>query len=457
VAHAREGAKSAYREHVTLGVILGAGFSKAVDPSFPLVDELGELVRERAPDALASAPPKFVGGSFERWLSRIAEPQPDLNDAANLGNARDFEVVTTAIHEIMVNIEADVFRTKIPWWLLRFAGLLHAERATVVTFNYDTVIEAVAARTLRYGTPGTPNAYSLTDGIPPTPPANGLTYGPTFVETFRLLKLHGSLDTYWVRGDAAGTSITRVTDSGWVPDMGMSSPNLNIARNAPGRVPFIVPPASAKSAFFANPITRQLWQTAAQRLAVCEQIAIIGYSIPMTDIVASAMLVTAQKASGAHIDIVNRSPNPVRALLVDGGGVPTAAVRIASESCEGYVDQLERQVSGPATAAIKVALADSRPLTVAGAAGTVWPVVGLDVRGSDIDLGIADSQNEVALRDTSTWKTSTELLEALERSQAEHLTVTIKGERAHVLDYVDPVSGLTDFAVLVPTAVRLPL
>jgi len=319
------------------------------------------------------------------------------------------------------------------------------------------VIEAVAARTLRYGTPGTPNAYSLTDGIPQTPPANGLTYGPTFVETFRLLKLHGSLDTYWVRGDAAGTSITRVTDSGWVPDMGMSSPSLNIARRAPGRVPFIVPPASAKSAFFANPITRQLWQTAAQRLAVCEEIAIIGYSIPMTDIVVSAMLVTAQKASGARIDIVNRSADPVRALLVDGGGVPSAAVRIASESCEGYVDQLERQVSGPATAAIKLALADSRPLTVAGAAGTVWPVVGLDVRGSDIDLGIADSQNEVALRDTSTWKTSTELLEALERSKAEHLTVTVKGERAHVLDCVAPVSGLTDFAVLVPTAVRLPL
>lgn len=436
-------------------MILGAGFSKAVDSSFPLVDQLGELVRDRVPDALTSAPPKFVGGSFERWLSRIAEPQPDLNDAANLGNARDFEVVTTAIHEIMVSIEAEVFRTEAPWWLLRFAGLLHAERATVVTFNYDTVVEAVAVRTSRYGTPGTPNAYSLTDGIPPTPPAGGLTYGPTFVETLRLLKLHGSLDTYWVRGDTAGTSITRVADSVWVPDMGMSSPNLNIARHAPGRVPFIVPPASAKSAFFANPITRQLWQTAAQRLARCDQIAVIGYSIPMTDIVASAMLVTAQRASGARIDIVNRTPVPVRGRLVDDGGVPAAAVRIASRSCKGYVDQLERQVSGPATAAIKPALADSRPITVAGAAGTVWPVVGLHVRAADVHLDVVGPQAEAGLRDTSTWKTSTELLEVLERSKAEHLTVTVKGESAHVLDYVSPVSGVTDFAVLVPTAVRL--
>jgi hypothetical protein len=67
------------------------------------------------------------------------------------------------------------------------------------------------------------------------------------------------------------------------------------------------------------------------------------------------------------------------------------------------------------------------------------------------------SQNEVARCDTSSWKTSTELLEALERSKAQHLTVTVKGERAHVLGYVAPISGVTHFAVLVPTAVRLPL
>jgi hypothetical protein len=440
---------------VTLGVVLGAGFSKAVDPRFPLVDELGELVRDKVPEALASAPPRFVGGAFERWLSRIAEPQPDLDDAANLGNARDFAVVTAAIHELMVDIEAKVFQTEIPWWLLRFAGLLHAERATVVTFNYDTVIEAVAARALRYGDVPGLTTGSLTDEIPPTAWV-GFGGSGSVADTFRLLKLHGSLDTYWVRGDSAGTSITRVADSIWTPNLGMSSPDLNIARRAPGRVPFIVPPASAKSAFFANPITRQLWQTAAQRLAVCDQIAVIGYSIPMTDIVASAMLAAAQRARGARIDIVNRRPAPVRKLL-ESGGVPSADVWIASRSCKAYVDQLERQVSGPATAAIKPKLAEPFPLVVAGAASTVWPVVGLDVRGSDIHLAVADQENEVAVRNTSTWKRSTELLEVLERSRAEHLTVTIKGESADLLDYVAPVSHLTDFKVLVPTAVRLPL
>ncbi len=438
---------------MTLGVVLGAGFSKAVDETFPLVDELGESVRARAPDALATAPPKFIGGSFERWLSRIAEPQPDLDDATNLGNARDFAVVTTEIHQIMASIEASVFESKIPWWLLRFVGLLHAERATVVTFNYDTVIEAVAARAPRYGEHPSINTYSLTDGIPPTPPVSGM-FGTPFAETIRLLKLHGSLDTYWVRGDFAGTSITRIAEPIWAPNTGMSSPDVNVARSAPGRVPFIVPPASAKSAFFTNAITRQLWQVAARRLAACDHIAVIGYSIPMTDTVASAMLATAQMEGRARIDIVNPRPHSIRDALVNGG-VSRADVRIASKSCKGYVDWLEDQVSGRATVAIKAKLVDSRPLVVAGAAGTVWPVLGLRVNGSFVDLRVGEVQAEVSLRDTSTWKTSTELRETLERSKAEHLTVSVNGESAHVIDYVLPVSNLPDFAVLVPTAVRL--
>jgi hypothetical protein len=439
---------------MTLGVVLGAGFSKAVDETFPLVDELGEAVRTLAPDALATAPPEFVGGSFERWLSRIAEPQPDLDDATNLGNARDFAVVTTAIHKIMVGHEASVFRSEIPWWLLRFVGLLHAERATVVTFNYDTVIEAAAARAPRYGELASINAYSLTDGIPPTPPVGGML-GTPFAETFRLLKLHGSLDTYWVRGDFAGTSITRIADPMWAANAGMNTPDVNVARSAPGRVPFIVPPASAKSAFFTNAITRQLWQVAAQRLAACDQIAVIGYSIPMTDTVASAMIATAQMESGARIDIVNPRPNEIRDVLVNGG-ISREDVRIASKSCEGYVDWLEGQVSGRATSAITAKLVDSRPLVVAGAPGTVWPVVGLRVSGSFVHLKVAEVQNEISLRDTSTWKTSADLRETLERSKADHLTVTINGESAHLIDYVPPVSNLRDFEVLVPTAVRLP-
>lgn len=438
---------------MTLGVVLGAGFSKAVDSRLPLVDELGELVRERVPRALEGAPPRFIGGSFERWLSRIAEPQPDLDDAANLQNARDFVLVTTAIHEIMVDIEAEIFQSEIPWWLLRFVGLLHRQRATVVTFNYDTVIEAVAARTTRYGESANLNTFSVTDGLPPTPPAAGM-YGPLYTATFRLLKLHGSLDTYWVRGDTAGTSITRVGEAIWARARTLGGSAQDVARRAPGRVPFIVPPASAKSAFFANPITRELWRTAAARLARCDRIVVMGYSMPLTDIVASAMLAAAQRRGAAPIEIVNPSPDGVRDALL-ASGVRGADVRAVSSSCESYVDELECRIGAEATSALRMELKDPRPLTVAGAGETVWPVVGFGVDGEELSLEVGSQEREVQLRDTSSWKTSAELLRVLERSGARRIVVTVDGETAHVLECTQPRTGLTDFLVLVPSAIRL--
>jgi len=439
-----------------LAVVLGAGFSKAVHPAFPTVDELGELVRARVPKALSSAPRVFSGGAFERWLSRIAEPQPDLGVAENLGNARDFQIVTEVIHEQMVSIEAQAIREPIPWWLLRFIGVLHATRATVVTFNYDTLIEGAAARTFDHRLSQGLNAYSITDGIPPTPPMAGMI-GPTITPSFRVLKLHGSVDTYWVPGDATGATITRVTDPVWAPNGGMSSQTLNIARQAPGRVPFVVPPASAKSAFFANPITRQLWRTAAQRLAACDQIAVIGYSVPLTDIVATAMLVDAQRASGARVDIVNPNPRPVIQRLVDDAGIPAEAVRETATTCEVYVDQLERQVSALACRSMWSELRSSLPLAVAGF-GTIRPVTGMQVAGAEVHLRLAGPQTREEGIDTSHWLRSDILLATIADSHADAVAVEVDSEVARVIDHYlwpYPEHGHA-LAMLVPSATRLP-
>ncbi|WP_407343584.1 hypothetical protein [Pengzhenrongella phosphoraccumulans] len=440
-----------------LGVVLGAGFSKAVDDEFPTVDMLGELVREQVPGALATAPPTFaVGGGFERWLSRIAEPQPDLSEAANLGNARDFQLVTAAIHAQMVGIEHRAFQRRIPWWLLRFLGLLHTTRATVVTFNYDTLVEGASTRMADQETAQMLNTFSLTDGIPET--RSGGMYGPAWIPSFRLLKLHGSVDTYWVPGDVAGSTIVRVADSSWHAEGGMSSPNLNIARQAPGRVPFIVPPASAKSAFFTNPITRQLWRTAADRLGACDQIVIIGYSVPLTDLVASAMLVDAQRVSGANIDIVNPDPDTVIQHLTTDAGVPAQMVRAAAASCKEYVDQLERDVSEVATASIQDALGEPRHLAVSGLFGQVHRVVGARVVGREVQLDISEAVPRASAMEVSSWMATASLRELLAESGAVRISITIDGESACVVDHYVWSGSASDggLLILMPSAIRVP-
>lgn len=438
---------------MNLSVVLGAGFSKAIASSFPTADELGELVRVRAPHAMATAPPSFRGGLLERWMSRIAEPQPDLSDAANLQNARDFRIVTDAIHAVIVELEGEVYRDPVPWWLLRLIGLLHATRAAVATFNYDTLLEAAASRTFDHQAGSILSHFSLTDGVPPTPQYGGM-FGPIITPTFRLLKLHGSVDTYWVPGDTTGATIARVTDAMWHPGRGMSRPDLNLERAAPGRAPFIVPPASAKSALFANPITRQLWRSAAQRFAQSSHIVVIGYSAPLTDIVTSAMLADAQRVSGARLGVVNPDPVPVVRSLCEAG-LSEDAVYVAAESCEAYVDALEDDLASAAIERLLEVLAPTTPLTVAGANGLVSRVVGMRVDDMRICLDVGDEEPRPTMIDPTRWVTAGDVAKCRDRTGARSLVVERDGERAALIGHYEwsTVDGL--IAVLTPSAVRL--
>jgi hypothetical protein len=84
-------------------VVLGAGFSKAVDGRFPLTDDLG---RSALTVAGLTHPGAFAGGSFEAWLSYLAEAQPFLREEANLANRALFTRLVGAIHEVLCDIEA---------------------------------------------------------------------------------------------------------------------------------------------------------------------------------------------------------------------------------------------------------------------------------------------------------------------------------------------------------------
>lgn len=433
-------------------MVLGAGFSKAIDHTLPLVDELGELVRTEVPEAFSGAPAKFAGGSFERWLSRIAEPQPDLDDASNLANARDFVLVTAAMRKVLVAVQDEVLCARVPWWLLKFVGAMHYAQSTVVTFNYDTLVEAVADGSPRYEQAmnmRAANVEAITDGFPPLMGRAYENGGST--ETFRLLKLHGSLDTFWVRGDSTGTSIIRVPVGSWGLGLAPTRLRPNLDRLAPGRVPFIVPPASAKSAFFANPVTRQLWQTAAKRLGRCDEIALMGYSIPATDIVASHMLVAARAQRGAKVNIVNPDPEPVRRTLVDAG-VPGAAIS-SYATCGAYADELDRRLGVDAMPVINSSLVDESLVAVAASGMQVRPVVGARGDGGVLWLQVGELQDMYGARDSRSWFTSSRLAAMIQSSSARYLAVDVDGEACSVVTSV-PASPGVGVTVLVPTAVR---
>jgi hypothetical protein len=78
---------------------------------------------------------RFSDGYFEAWLSRLAEPQPDLRDDENLHNRAWFVRLTELIRTVLVTRQQRVMGNAPPWWLRRFLGVAHRQRLTVVTLQ----------------------------------------------------------------------------------------------------------------------------------------------------------------------------------------------------------------------------------------------------------------------------------------------------------------------------------
>lgn len=124
--------------------VLGAGFSHAISKTMPLTDELGlaalSELRGRLPPRLAldGFPP---GMNFESWLSQLASDQPYLSDADNVENRAAFMRLSESIASVLGQRVNALLADTYPEWLLQFVSAAHHTRSTLVTFNYDTLIE----------------------------------------------------------------------------------------------------------------------------------------------------------------------------------------------------------------------------------------------------------------------------------------------------------------------------
>jgi len=343
-------------------IILGAGFSKAVHKAFPVLSELAErvlpllegraapstqaLVNElrRAIDPAAATPEAVLPEcgdprptvDFEAWLSRIAVDQPHLTLAENYERRALFAQAATAIRRVLLDATATAFSEEPPssTWPYELLRLLDVRRATVITMNYDTIIETLAPHALWpwLSTPspflsGDANhlvAADLFGDLPPTipPPTNTIQVtapGPHVEvprlppETLRLIKLHGSLDWFAARGDPSGATLIR-----WESGEGSDADE-----HPPGREPFLVPPDANKSSYFDNPLIRELWAQARTALERATRVTLVGYSLPATDTTFGGLLADTIGARDIPVTVVDPYPEPVTDRLHMFGVSPT--------------------------------------------------------------------------------------------------------------------------------------
>ena len=329
-----------------LVVVLGAGFSKAVNATMPLTDALGDAIREQlSPEDQARLPERRfdgTGGRFEEWLSYLAEEQPHLTEDRSLEARALFYRVTEALRSVLANRQLAALASAAPPWLYELLSVLHVQRATVLSLNYDNFVEC-GIESVRIPAPHSTRAISeedLLEGLPPSAEPDGrfddhlealleLSVAPQMTpraDSFRLLKLHGSLSWYWSPGDATGATLQR-----WRLPGTFGHPIEDEAedrrRVLPGRVPFIVPPAALKSEHLKSPIVRELWRRADESFRQASRVIFLGYSLPNADRSFGGMLADALRGSGTVVEVVDRAPNSVLERLVRLGieGVPGVA------------------------------------------------------------------------------------------------------------------------------------
>jgi hypothetical protein len=368
-------------------LILGAGFSHAVSALMPLTNDLGHEVIDHAGlagDARIPSHPFSAAFSFESWLSLLAEDQPHLSEAQNLENAALFSKIRESIYSVLSTKEAAVFRHKAPAWLGELLTVLHFRRATVATLNYDTIIEVGVGTQDLPGAQGMRvNSRDILRNMPLLPPIDGARFGADLISTFRLLKLHGSLNWWWVPKDQSGASLARIDTKSTFGDPEPISDDER-REQLPGREPFIVPPSSTKSSYYRFPYMRELWRTAFDALRSAEHISLVGYSLPPPDLVMGGMLETALRGRNVSFDIVNPAPDELLDRI-RGIGMSIVTVYESPDCIEAFVhdyrDRAAREFA-EAVGAEDVAAGEGTALLVAkrqpGVAETHTRITGLE-------------------------------------------------------------------------------
>jgi hypothetical protein len=171
-----------------------------------------------------------------------------------------------------------------PDWLERLVQEWHERKSTVITFNYDTLVEKAYTASVQAEQLSAPDHQELyAVPVPDIRSRMSSLYSRTSRDTFRYLKLHGSVN--WCYSGAPSffgeTIYDLQIESGWNALSAETEDDLE--HKAPEKVHLVVPPTTAKSDLFNNEVVRSQWRLARTAVESADTVYCLGYSLPETD------------------------------------------------------------------------------------------------------------------------------------------------------------------------------
>ncbi len=297
--------------------ILGAGFSKAFNNKMPTMNELTEEISEKIGEIYKNLYKEYIKGKFtdfEDIITYLYQDLPWKNETEKHLHKGLYYRITELLVKIIKDKEPKDDEIKISKDESDFFSKIHKENANIITFNYDTIFE-------RYLIKATKNNGKLFMNYD----RKELDYYDIYyhlpimsleartsqiydskrrerkkgIPTVKISKLHGSVNWYY-SGDArsGGELIYYEYDK-------ISGNEFEREKNRRDLVPLIIPPVLDKSGFMGISAIKIQWEMARRAIQDADNIYILGYSFPLTDM-AIKLLFKSSVKTGARIYIVDK-------------------------------------------------------------------------------------------------------------------------------------------------------
>lgn len=379
--------------------LLGAGFSLAVSNAMPLMTGLGDAVGQKLLsnarlralldgwEVAAIEDGRIPLGNVEVWFSALTADQPFLTASENLQRRALAAELAAMIAAYIADCQLNAQRSALPAWLARLVAIWHFTQASVITLNYDTLIESTVQQLRLWSNrprQALAQPYHILDGVPPTPPMPGARFGPEEAESFRLLKLHGS--TNWFGRPEATDLYSVVRDDAlipfWQPDPDRPKPERQPL--LAGLSPLIMPPTSNKAGLYANATMAGIWREARNAIEAAEHLVIFGYSLPPTDTSMRSFLAKGLREA-TRITVVDPASPAVNGALASLGLEADEIAGVDTPAFEDLLWSLEQAAPFSSRAGALGWRREPR-FAAQSVEGEFWPIETLERDGNRIVL-----------------------------------------------------------------------
>ena len=261
--------------------VLGAGFSRWIGDTMPLMSDLAKGLPDDIRSRCTSMGLDLLlhEDRFESLVSCLYGDYPWKSEKDKHLQAPAYEDLIDYVRETVATAESSAEKNLGRADVEPLIGFWKSNPPQVITFNYDLLCEKLLDKAL--GTADWNEYWKL--------PITNVRHrtSPTVRATFLGLaewkrspatptKLHGSVN--WLRGHRIGAP----ADPLYYYFPHAIDPIVENSRQ--GLRPFIIPPAMDKSQYLEHDLISVLWSPAKEKLANADRVFVIGYSFPESDL-----------------------------------------------------------------------------------------------------------------------------------------------------------------------------